>query len=236
MIGSFDDQLARLAFGDLSEEEARRLHDQARQNPAMSARLREYESLRMGLHQLREVPEDQLSKERLREALLSRALKPERRAFWQPAWAAVAAATFCVAYGASWLVQQNKDVNPRVVMAEPTTVRAAIELPQPTIRTAMAPVRTVSAISPKRKVVRRRKARPAMPQYVEPDPTSLVALRTDGSAISHPVNAPDERRGESFDRGESVPSIVLIDQPKDLGTSGQKATEVGSPNDVLIGG
>ena len=84
MIGNFDDQMARLAFGEISEADKVRLREEAERNPVLAARLREYETMRFELSRMREVPSDQLSKERLREAILNRAIRPEpkRPSLW----------------------------------------------------------------------------------------------------------------------------------------------------------
>lgn len=96
MNGKFEEKLAQLAFGDISSEEAARIEAQVHKNPEAARRLAEYRDMRGGLRAMADVPEHQLSNERLREAILARGLnsqpvedRPARRGFgagwvWMP--------------------------------------------------------------------------------------------------------------------------------------------------------
>ena len=54
----FDDKLAQLAFGDLSPEEARRIEAQANADPEAARMLDTYRSMKAGLRDLAEAPDD----------------------------------------------------------------------------------------------------------------------------------------------------------------------------------
>ena len=95
MDRKFEDQIAKLAFGELSEAEAAEVRSMAGRNADSAKALESYEALRSDLRRLRDVPPDQLSKERLQNAILGQGLKPKpvRSAFpwvWAPATALVA--------------------------------------------------------------------------------------------------------------------------------------------------
>jgi hypothetical protein len=98
MNRKFEDKLVELAFEDLEPAEATRLEQEARHDPEAAEALYAYRELREGLRSLGEVPEDQLSKERLRDAILGRGLQPtppRRNWVWAPAAAcAMLAAAF----------------------------------------------------------------------------------------------------------------------------------------------
>lgn len=96
MNGKFEEKLAQLAFGDMSSEEAARIEAQVQKNPEAARHLAEYREMRGGLRAMADIPDHQLSNERLREAILARGLnsqpvedRPARRGFgagwvWMP--------------------------------------------------------------------------------------------------------------------------------------------------------
>jgi len=99
-----EDQLVRLAFGDLTPEEAARLQNETARQPEAAQTLDTYRRMKEELRSLAEVPADQLSKERLREAILARGLseRPAPRQaswLWMPAAAAVLAFAIVFARG-----------------------------------------------------------------------------------------------------------------------------------------
>jgi len=131
MNGKFEDKLTRLAFGEMSAEEAARLETQAKTDPAAARRLAEYRLMRSDLQALKEVPEDQLSKERLRHAILNQGLRPEptsgggnRGWLWMPALAC--ALTF--AYAA--MTRTHTNVEPTIVAEKsPAASQPSLTLP-----------------------------------------------------------------------------------------------------------
>lgn len=106
MDRKFEDQIARLAFGELSEAEAAEVRSMAGRDADSAKALDGYETLRSDLRRLRDVPPDQLSKERLQNAILAQGLKPKpvRSAFpwiWMPATALSALVLFVLLKGPS---------------------------------------------------------------------------------------------------------------------------------------
>ena len=106
-----EDQLIELAFGDRHESGVA----EGASTPEAAARLKEYRAMRSALGQLRELPEHQLSTERLREALLHQGLK-RRRAFpWQAlGYISAASSLFVCAYFVSRDVRRANAPTPRI--------------------------------------------------------------------------------------------------------------------------
>lgn len=105
MRKKIEEELAKLAFGDLDADTARRLELHTQSDPEAT---RTYETYRRMKDELRslcdDVPADQLSKDRLREAILTRGLKEHRPVsrlswMWMPAAAAVLAFSFVALKG-----------------------------------------------------------------------------------------------------------------------------------------
>jgi hypothetical protein len=72
-----EEKISQLAFGELSEREAAEVRELAARQPEGSAVLDAYATMRDDLRRLRDVPPDQLSKERLQNAILAGGLKPK---------------------------------------------------------------------------------------------------------------------------------------------------------------
>lgn len=71
-----EDDLIQLAFGDLKKEHADALRQACSADAEASETLRSYEMMREGLLGLKDIPEMQMSTERLRDAILKDGLKP----------------------------------------------------------------------------------------------------------------------------------------------------------------
>ena len=82
-----EDRLIDLAFGELSSTEAERVQQELAADPGQQGKLRSYAEMREGLASLRDVPEMQMSCDRLRDAILAGGLKEPRSPIWT--WAAV---------------------------------------------------------------------------------------------------------------------------------------------------
>jgi hypothetical protein len=88
-------RLIELAFGDLPAES----ETQVAANPAAQERLAEYRQIKAALSQMREVPEHQLSTERMRQAILNRGATRRRRfAFERFGYVAAACGIFLISY------------------------------------------------------------------------------------------------------------------------------------------
>ena len=99
MNRKLDEKLAQLAFGELTETQAAELQAQAARDPQLAKELDAYRFMREGLRDMRDVPADQLSRERLREAILNRGAAPSRAARpWGWVWMPVTALMLAFAF------------------------------------------------------------------------------------------------------------------------------------------
>ena len=102
MISSREDRLVRYAFGDVSDHERAEVEALIARDPEARRTVDQYASMRDDLGRMREVPEDQMSRERLRDAILARGLRtdplPVSRSRWQWLWMPVAACALAFAY------------------------------------------------------------------------------------------------------------------------------------------
>jgi hypothetical protein len=118
MKRDMEDRLVRLAFGDVGPEEAAELERDARSDPDASARLAEYRRLKADLRSLHEVPDDQLSSERLRHAILNQGLRSERPARSRFGWLWMPAAAAAIAFALITIRLPGTTGDPLFVMGE----------------------------------------------------------------------------------------------------------------------
>jgi hypothetical protein len=128
MRRDFEDRLIRLAYEDLSQEEMDFLEAELLAEPEAAACVEEHRSIRVGLRSMADVPQDQLSVDRLRTAILSQGLKPKPvRAGWGWAWMPATAAALALGMTMVRLPFQSTP-EPMVVMNE-GAARDGISLP-----------------------------------------------------------------------------------------------------------
>lgn len=248
MNRKFEDKLVRLAFGETGPRESSALERKVQSDPEAARALEEYQSLKTGLNLLTEIPPDQLSKERLRDAILGQGLKPlpvespSPRFGW--AWMPVSAAALALA----WLgVRHVSAPSPQVVA--PSTMAMSLK-PAPEL-IAPAAVHTVKSVKPAvvheqgatdrsaRLVVRRHAAEQ------EPKPTWAVnpltkaakptAVARNESAKTPQAAAPQAPADQSDSDGKLTSingPIVVINPENDNNSGAQKATEVDGASDV----
>lgn len=281
MNRKFEDQLVRLAFGDLSSEEASRLQAESAEDRDAQRTLDTYRQMKSELQSLAEVPADQLSKERLREAILARGLGETKAASRQWNWLWMPAMAAAVAFGVVFLkgsTMPDHSVATTVVMDEPKSM-SWTDLPKfdfsttPIRSAAVTPSVSVSADVEETPV---KKSQPTQVRraHHEAGPTfasatanmSLGALDTMSghdmpSGIGEAL-APAMDKVEKTDKQVPQPdgptaaitsspspissagartiekssSIVLIQPEKDQDTGAQRAREVESASNVLVGG
>lgn len=122
MNGKFEEKLAQLAFGDVSPDEAASIEAKAKLSPEATRALAEFREMREGLRDLTEVPELQLSKERLRDAILARGLATEaekepNRGFGG-GWIWMPVAALALGFGLFTLRPRSTPSAPTVVMQD----------------------------------------------------------------------------------------------------------------------
>jgi len=260
MNGKFEDKVTQLAFGEMSPEEGARFEREVQGDPDAQRALSLYKEMREGLRSLADVPEDQFSKERLRDAILKQGLKPvatqpvsNRGWWWMPA------AACALGFGMMFVVKniQRPGAGPQVVInAEASGLSLADRNP---IKVAEVTKPNEFKWSPpaEQKIanVGTTDSATAARQRRDPDEVDsrlTAALPDAGDEASYDPNVGDPPAGTivpstnagtvaanpshtGADSSSSGP-IVLIDQDKDEQTGACKATEVGSSSNVLVGG
>jgi hypothetical protein len=253
MKGKFEDKLAQLAFGELSPDAAAKLEQEVRKDPEALRALSVYKDMREGLRSLSDVPEDQFSKERLRDAILTQGLRPlptrpvsNRSWLWMPAMACVLG--FGLMFGQNML--RKPKATQVVINAElpgiVTPKKSLFEAPVAIDRTASllpaAPSKPLKNSNRELVAVNRdpneadpkvlASTNPMNEDSYDPDLGNVPANGTVPVAGAMVVaNAAKTKQNPAT----SVP-IVLIDQDTDEQTGACKATEVGSSSNVLVGG
>ncbi len=247
-----EDEVLRLAFGDLAGEEARRARELIERDADARALFDEYSGIAEGLRKL-PVAEHQLSTERLRQAILDRGLKRSRvaaawRWIWAPAAVAATAyvATVILRPGATSTVMDSIDRPVPASTSSAAGVEAPkIELPSGTDTASEALSRPLVARSEP-------EIRPA------PAPTSIraesaptrVAVRSEGSpsrggSASSPALPEDLSREIMSTVAAAAPSpsspepgvpLVIIGADTDSQTGLNRATEVSTSRNVVVGG
>jgi hypothetical protein len=259
MKRKFEEKVAQLAFGDLSADDAAKLEQEVQSDPEALRALSQYKDMREGLKSLAEVPDDQLSKERLRDAILTQGLKPvpTRRVsphswLWMPGVAC--SLGFVLMFGVNRL--HHKFVAPNIVINPPKnySMGSAFESnSESSKRFIEKPTMVASAT----KTMPKNSRFDAAAAQVDPD---IVDSRITASNLSggfedaaydadlgnEPVNGQRVMAGERnltarndatlVSTNSTTGPIVLIDQDKDDQTGACKATEVGSASNVLVGG
>jgi hypothetical protein len=258
MNRKFEDNLLRLAFEEISPEEAAELEREARQDPDALLALTQYRSLRAGLKDLAEIPAEQLSKERLRDAILARGLEhkkaPQRGIGW--AWMPLTAAALAVVF---MNFRPHAPVDPRVMASRTPNLFQIprIDVPITTVNhdaalaTLTVPKQNFAMNEPshgrlltagisrhqtRHSIHRQMDAQVLEPEDggafpdidMSPEPAAATKDTLAASSASQPMNAPMA--------STPPPAIVLIDGEKDGTTGASKATEVDSGRNVVVGG
>lgn len=261
MNGRLDEQLSRLAFGDLSPQEAAALEARAKSDPEVAKVLNEYRSMYAGLRNLgSHVPADQLSKERLRDAILAQGLKTadgdvSAKRSWldRGGWIMVPLAAGVLAFTVMNF-RSKGEVAPRVILdpaANGSLLGMAGKSDLNFMASATGSTMVASAKAPKRKSVapstktvvaqvasapRRRKRPIVLESKFDPELVARIEEAKPKATKDTQVGSPSlSAANEPKVNWASVP-IVLIDANKDVNTGANNATEVGTANNVLVGG
>ena len=242
-----EEKLAMLAFGDMSSEEMTRLEHEVMGDPEAMRALQDYRGMRSGLKALGDIPEHQLSSERLRHAVLNRGLQPKSRPqlgwLWMPAMTAVVFFSVFMARkshnaplpfppsGAVAVGPSNNDLitesHPEEAFALATASGEILSVEQPASK-----LRTASrSVMPRRHHTERYRLDAS-------DDSGLPDLGDDlgfDSTLGGGTGAFKSTKEASVPQPSGAP-IVLIDGSKDKSTGAQKATEVESASNVVVGG
>ena len=250
MNGKFEEKLTQLAFGELSPKEAARVEAQASKDPEALRMLNSYRGMKSGLSDLTEIPEDQFSKDRLRDAILTQGLKPkavDRSGGWNWLWMPTAA---CVlAAGLMMFGPFGSRSNEPVVAINDGAVASTLLAQSPLIKSFdFSPKEVKPTPVIKKNPVRvamntvsqndeRQQADELIPMGNEDDePVKKSALQASlpKTTISTPNSVIDDTTEPVLT--SPTPPIVLIEENKDEMTGANRATEVGTASNVVIGG
>jgi hypothetical protein len=238
-----EEKLAMLAFGDMSPEEVTRLEQEVVGDREASLVLEQYRGMRSGLRAMADIPEHQLSTERLRNAVLNQGLKPKSRPqlgwLWMPTMAAALAFGFVFIRNAqnsplsglpgNFAKNDISKPNPFDVPGPSQNVFAMASASGQILSVAKDPeAKLISNTHSghRNRVDRERVA--ALKQEV------MYEFLNGMSADAHPrpYEAEASSKPRSFD--SSSETIILIDG-KDSSTGAQSAKEV-DKNSVVVGG
>jgi hypothetical protein len=266
MRKKIEEELAKLAFGDLPAEEAARLELRTQGDPEAADAFNTYRRMKDELRMLSvDVPDDQLSKERFREAILTRGLKHEpaaTRANWL--WMPVAAAV--VAFGAFYAKGNLQGPNPAsTVVFDQPAVESTDWLEEFSVNRPTPRAFNFTPEPEREPVVSDKPAmRVAMDSSRLSRGTSSPKVASDanasgdefGEAVVFPGEGKSSAMAKTFDFGEGVgessdnasmampaaaessspTTIIVIQSETDATTGARRATEVGDTANVLVGG
>ena len=232
-----DDLLMRLAFGEAEDAERERLVGEL--TPEALRRMRRFEAMRGGLASLSDIPDHQLSSERLRQRILGAGLKPAGsnapRWGWLWAPAATAVATFAIAAAllhrpaVEPMVASNTKPLKLPMSEERVKLPSVMSAPEVTVDNP-PPVAAGKVDTPLLRAPQHRQASGMIAMATTRREDDLEARHfAERAPRPQPVLEPMPAR----DSGEP---LVLIAQEADDTTGAQLATEVESSNDVVIGG
>jgi len=259
MNGKFEEKLVRHAFGEVTPKEASALEEQAKVDPEATKLLSDFRQVRDDLRLLCDVPPDQLSKERLRDAILGQGLKPEplREApRWGWTWMPITA--FAIVFG--WLTFRQ----------HPTEISRGLTGERGAVAIHMAPKSSDNAINfgldSKTAAVpsgfgTHHGAAPILTRdgnvhvslnphhHLSNRPKNLEApLPSSGVLTVYAQPRAKQKLGTSsrvdladrvsntVDKNSIVSPMVMINPENDSDSHAQKATEVDSASHVVVGG
>ncbi|MFZ4509177.1 MAG: hypothetical protein ACOYON_15935 [Fimbriimonas sp.] len=242
-----EDEIIGVAFGDSSAPQ-----HLDRDEEAVFSQL---SWIKDGLKDLREIPEDQISTERLRDAILSSGLRPEPVAprwgwLWMPLTAAMAAVVFLQVQKSMARVEPQLMVQEPVAQAEPFRLKVpstasdilAKTPPKSVAVNSPAPSRRVRNPISRETAVSLEVEGPKMTLAYAPQVSNLRDRAEEANLGSRGgMRAAKTAPSMSADAMAASPveeesTVILIQSEKDANTGLPIATEVNSTKNVLVGG
>jgi hypothetical protein len=248
-----EDELVQFAFGEMDSKEAQIFEADALRDSGKQQEIDLLKFMREDLRSMREVPEMQYSKDRLREAILGQGLRPEKVAFnWNKFILAPLALASVIAvgyFGINGTKEKDLVVATELPIAKPSNslerIRKEIEKPSP-VADISAPV-SPQKVKPSSPVVAKTRPRVLLPQATEVKVAMKVARRAPKTtntrvaaltALKPAISSSETVAfGSASLAGPAEPTtIVVIDPTQETGSGASTATEVTSPSNVVIGG
>lgn len=255
----YEDDLAMLAFGELPEAEAEPLRQIIEKDPEAASVYATYRDMAGGL-KLLPVPEHQLSTERLRDAILNQDLKQRSKApFWQWLWGPIAVGAAAYLF-MSFVNSGNRPLIPtpgsdKPILVDSGTPDLAQVNPPSNLHVTM-PEGSAVPSGPSQRTAERA-ANPSKATRTG----GLVAMNTKRSDGRNGLTASDRsnaKREPAVLEAEAISSdienavamnavmtepftpdaqpLILIRSDKDAATGANRAMEVSTSNNVLVGG
>jgi hypothetical protein len=253
-----NDDLLRLAFGELSADAAQSVEAQAAADPAIRRELEAYRNLRAGLQHLPPPPPDGLSTERLRAAILDRELKTRRPAFGAFAWAPVALAAVAAfvffsrsaPQGSPTIVADTDGPSyktyikaPTFTAQKPVAIQKANVVPPSVKQVASRSASDEAEVLPAVTRRRERSARVAAsvpkvaygpaPKAEGDEKLPKFALNPTPETIAPPSSVVSKDPGRVATNSDDTVVIISTQRDLDTGAHAASETEAGS---VLVGG
>ncbi len=246
-----EDRLIELAFEDISAEEAAVLRNELENDPSQAGKLRAYAEMRDGLASLRDVPEMQMSCDRLRDAILAGGLKEPRGGIW--AWLAVPVAVAAGAFLFTMVTKRTQVALPNIPVAVTSLTGPTYDVAMDrTAKSGLESIRIESAITPLgntefkialepdvlKSAPKRSNSRVANRTSKESNPTIENVVAPPAPAGSEPAKMSLTAEGPAFEKEDKplTASLIVITSDENGDTGTQRATEVESVSNVVIGG
>jgi hypothetical protein len=246
----YEEDLIRLAFGELQGPEEERARSLVREDARAEELYRQYCDIREGLGQL-PTPDHQLSTERLRHAILDRGLAPERRGIgwrwsWAPGLATIAVAALFLRLQPWNPVGPFESSNSKQELGRELTrsadlVRSAMTDKASSPDEAGAPFGALApAKAPASPVVAVRSGSRSAPTEAARDAAGRSVLVALASKVDIATAAIEGAVSEGMADPEAwapvATEIVLIGSETDAATGASRAIEVSSAANVVVGG
>jgi hypothetical protein len=237
-----EDRLLKDVFGELSEKDAQELEHWLRTDAKASRTRQEFAAIRDGLKGLRDIPEPQISAERVRDAILNQGLRPSRRPLMSRLWVPsasvmLAALGFVYLSGLGSAPEQMPPDAAALAMAQPVREEAKSATP---IARPTPPPRAVAAqpTTPRPAAPRRRARAPELyamasqpvEEPVDPAPPAVNSVSEGTPAVERAEMPAAETAAQPEE------PIVLIAPEVDQNTGAPIATEVQNASNILVGG
>lgn len=255
----YEDDLAMLAFGELPEAEAAPLRQIIEKDPEAASVYATYREMAGGL-KLLPVPEHQLSTERLRDAILNQDIKQRSRApFWQWLWGPIAVGAAAYLF-MSFVNSGNRPLIPTPGSDKPILVDTgapdmADATPPKNLHVTMPEGNPVPSGPPRGAA--ERAGTPSKSTHTG-GPVAMNTKRSDGrnglansdrsNAKREPVVLGAEAISSDIENAVAMNAVmtepftpdtqplILIRSDKDAATGANRAMEVSTSNNVLVGG
>lgn len=246
-----EDELIELAFGELDGARAEELRSECSCDPKARQALSDYQEMREALRCLKDIPEMQMSSERLRDAILKEGLKPHRAPWFNwnlLAWPAAACLMVAIGVNTVHRLQGSAPSAEPMIVAKGDTSLAGISPQLDYAQLNAHPFEAKGSDSPTPAPVQIAKVVPKPEPDVRIKPhrrrrvDTLVAMTT--SAETHAALAPTAKSEPLTQNASAVAAnenrsaatpIVMIDPTPAPDTGADKAKEVAADN-VVIGG